>query len=163
MYCFANWSTPYILATRLNWGAANFASEGDTIDLYIAYEEIIIRIIFWGDEIESISSLNPSTMETEDNLQGYKIFPANIFVTTKEHTASAIGQIEIDLGRQVEMFRNEGRDIEANRLYERVTYDVEMIREVGYCSGIENYSRYFDGRKPGFVLSACSIIFRKIF
>ncbi len=149
MYCFANWSTPYILATRLNWGAANFASEGDTIDLYIAYEEIIIRIIFWGDEIESISSLNPSTMETEDNLQGYKIFPANIFVTTKEHTASAIGQIEIDLGRQVEMFRNEGRDIEANRLYERVTYDVEMIREVGYCSGIENYSRYFDGRKPG--------------
>lgn len=130
-------------------GRGQFRVRGDTIDLYIAYEEIIIRIIFWGDEIESISSLNPSTMETEDNLQGYKIFPANIFVTTKERTASAIGQIEIDLGRQVEMFRNEGRDIEANRLYERVTYDVEMIREVGYCSGIENYSRYFDGRKPG--------------
>ena len=106
-------------------------------------------MIFWGDEIESISSINPNTMVIEDHLEGYKIFPANIFVATKERTASAIGQIEIDLGKQVEMFRNEGRSVEAKRLYERVTYDVEMIREVGYCSGIENYSRYFDGREPG--------------
>lgn len=135
--------------TELELGRGQFRVKGDTIDLRLAYEEIIIRIIFWGDEIESISSLNPDTMTTEDNLEGYKIFPANIFVATKERIASAVAQIELDLGRQVEMFRNEGREIEANRLYERVTYDLEMIREVGYCSGIENYSRYFDGRAPG--------------
>ena len=135
--------------TELELGRGQFRVKGDTVDLYIAYEEIIIRIIFWGDEIESISSINPSTMETELQLEGYKIFPANIFVSTKERTLAAIGQIELDLGKQVEMFRNEGRSVEANRLYERVTYDLEMMREVGYCSGIENYSRYFDGRKPG--------------
>lgn len=134
---------------EIELGRGQFRVKGDTVDLYLAYEEIIIRIIFWGDEIESITSINPSTMTTEDYLDGYKIFPANIFVTTKERTASAIGQIEIDLGKQVEMFRNEGKPTEAKRLYERVTYDVEMMREVGYCSGIENYSRYFDGRMPG--------------
>lgn len=134
---------------EMELGRGQFRVKGDTVDLYVAYEEIIIRVIFWGDEIESISSINPSTMDVEDSLEGYKIFPANIFVTTKERTATAIGQIEIDLGKQVEMFRREDRTVEANRLYERVTYDVEMIREVGYCSGIENYSRYFDGRQPG--------------
>lgn len=135
--------------TEMELGRGQFRVKGDTVDLYLAYEEIIIRIIFWGDEIESISSLNPETMETELQLEGYKIFPANIFVTTKERTASAIHQIELDLGKQVDMFRNEGREVEAKRLYERVTYDLEMMREVGYCSGIENYSRYFDGRLPG--------------
>lgn len=135
--------------TEMELGRGQFRVKGDTVDLYLAYEEIIIRIIFWGDEIESISSLNPETMETELQLEGYKIFPANIFVSTKERTASAIHQIELDLGKQVEMFRNEGREVEAKRLYERVTYDLEMMREVGYCSGIENYSRYFDGRLPG--------------
>lgn len=135
--------------TEMELGRGQFRVKGDTVDLYLAYEEIIIRIIFWGDEIESISSLNPETMETELQLEGYKIFPANIFVSTKERTASAIHQIELDLGKQVDMFRNEGREIEAKRLYERVTYDLEMMREVGYCSGIENYSRYFDGRLPG--------------
>lgn len=135
--------------TEMELGRGQFRVKGDTVDLYLAYEEIIIRIIFWGDEIESISSLNPETMETELQLEGYKIFPANIFVSTKERTASAIHQIELDLGKQVDMFRNEGRDVEAKRLYERVTYDLEMMREVGYCSGIENYSRYFDGRLPG--------------
>lgn len=134
---------------EIDLGRGQFRVKGDTTDIYLGYEEIIIRVIFWGDEIESISSINPNTMVVEDHLEGYKIFPANIFVATKERTASAIGQIEIDLGKQVEMFRNEGRSIEAKRLYERVTYDVEMIREVGYCSGIENYSRYFDGREPG--------------
>lgn len=134
---------------EIDLGRGQFRVKGDTTDIYLGYEEIIIRVIFWGDEIESISSINPNTMAIEDHLEGYKIFPANIFVATKERTASAIGQIEIDLGKQVEMFRNEGRSIEAKRLYERVTYDVEMIREVGYCSGIENYSRYFDGREPG--------------
>lgn len=135
--------------TEMGLGRGQFRVKGDTVDLYLAYEEIIIRIIFWGDEIESISSLNPETMETELQLEGYKIFPANIFVSTKERTASAIHQIELDLGKQVDMFRNEGREVEAKRLYERVTYDLEMMREVGYCSGIENYSRYFDGRLPG--------------
>lgn len=134
---------------EIDLGRGQFRVKGDTTDIYLGYEEIIIRVIFWGDEIESISSINPNTMAIEDHLEGYKIFPANIFVATKERTASAIGQIEIDLGKQVEMFRNEGRSVEAKRLYERVTYDVEMIREVGYCSGIENYSRYFDGREPG--------------
>lgn len=134
---------------EIDLGRGQFRVKGDTTDIYLGYEEIIIRVIFWGDEIESISSINPNTMVVEDHLEGYKIFPANIFVATKERTASAIGQIEIDLGKQVEMFRNEGRSVEAKRLYERVTYDVEMIREVGYCSGIENYSRYFDGREPG--------------
>lgn len=135
--------------TEIELGRGQFRVKGDTVDLYLAYEEIIMRIIFWGDEIESISSLNPETMETELQLEGYKIFPANIFVSTKERTASAIHQIELDLGKQVDMFRNEGREVEAKRLYERVTYDLEMMREVGYCSGIENYSRYFDGRLPG--------------
>lgn len=135
--------------TEMELGRGQFRVKGDTVDLYLAYEEIIIRIIFWGDEIESISSLNPETMETELQLEGYKIFPVNIFVSTKERTASAIHQIELDLGKQVDMFRNEGREVEAKRLYERVTYDLEMMREVGYCSGIENYSRYFDGRLPG--------------
>lgn len=135
--------------TEMELGRGQFRVKGDTVDLYLAYEEIIIRIIFWGDEIESISSLNPETMETELQLDGYKIFPANIFVSTKERTASAIHHIELDLGKQVDMFRNEGREVEAKRLYERVTYDLEMMREVGYCSGIENYSRYFDGRLPG--------------
>ncbi len=135
--------------TEMELGRGQFRVKGDTVDLYLAYEEIIIRIIFWGDEIESISSLNPEMMETELQLEGYKIFPANIFVSTKERTASAIHQIELDLGKQVDMFRNEGREVEAKRLYERVTYDLEMMREVGYCSGIENYSRYFDGRLPG--------------
>lgn len=135
--------------TEMELGRGQFRVKGDTVDLYLAYEEIIIRIIFWGDEIESISSLNPETMETELQLEGYQIFPANIFVSTKERTASAIHQIELDLGKQVDMFRNEGREVEAKRLYERVTYDLEMMREVGYCSGIENYSRYFDGRLPG--------------
>lgn len=135
--------------TEMELGRGQFRVKGDTVDLYLAYEEIIIRIIFWGDEIESISSLNPETVETELQLEGYKIFPANIFVSTKERTASAIHQIELDLGKQVDMFRNEGREVEAKRLYERVTYDLEMMREVGYCSGIENYSRYFDGRLPG--------------
>ena len=138
-----------------------FRVKGDTIDLYLAYEEIIIRIIFWGDEIESISALNPENLVVESRLDAYKIFPANIFVTDKDRAADAIERIENDLWRQEAMFRSEGRDVEANRLHERVTYDMEMIREVGYCSGIENYSRYFDGREPGMRHSAYSTISRK--
>lgn len=126
-----------------------FRVRGDTVDIFLAYDEIMLRVIFWGDEIESIQTVNPDTGLPVTELEEFKIFPANIFVTSKARVGEAIGQIEIDLGKQVDMFRNEGKPLEAKRLYERVTYDVEMIREVGYCSGIENYSRYFDGRQPG--------------
>lgn len=127
----------------------NFRVKGDTVDVYLAYEEIMIRVIFWGNEIESIRILDPISQIPQQSVEEFKIFPANIFVTSKERMAEAIKQIELDLGNEVDMFYREGRPAEANRLRERVTYDIEMIREVGYCSGIENYSRYFDGRKPG--------------
>lgn len=127
----------------------NFRVKGDTVDVYLAYEEIMIRVIFWGNEIESIQILDPISQIPQQSVEEFKIFPANIFVASKERMAEAIKQIELDLGNEVDMFYREGRPAEANRLRERVTYDIEMIREVGYCSGIENYSRYFDGRKPG--------------
>jgi len=127
----------------------NFRVKGDTVDVYLAYEEIMIRVIFWGNEIESIQILDPISQIPQQSVEEFKISPANIFVTSKERMAEAIKQIELDLGNEVDMFYREGRPAEANRLRERVTYDIEMIREVGYCSGIENYSRYFDGRKPG--------------
>lgn len=135
--------------TELNLTRGQFRVKGDTIDLYLAYEEIIIRIIFWGDEIESITALNPETLAVEGRLDGYKIFPANIFVTDKDRMHEALFQIESDLIKQENQFRKEGKETEAQRIHERVTYDIEMIKEVGYCSGIENYSRYFDGREPG--------------
>lgn len=126
-----------------------FRVKGDTVDIRLAYEEIIVRIIFWGDEIESISTIHPDDGISLGSHECFKICPANLFVTTRERIGSAIAQIELDLGEQVNFFYKEARDLEAKRLYERVTYDVEMIREIGHCSGIENYSRYFDGRKPG--------------
>ena len=126
-----------------------FRVKGDTVDVYLAYEEIMIRVIFWGNEIESIQILDTISQIPQQSVEEFKIFPANIFVTSKARMAEAIKQIELDLGTEVDMFFREGRPAEANRLRERVTYDLEMIREVGYCSGIENYSRYFDGRKPG--------------
>lgn len=129
--------------------SGNFRVKGDTVDILLAYEQIMVRVIFWGNEIESIQIIDTETNIATEQVEAFKIFPANIFVTTKEKMGLAIGKIEVDLGTQVEMFRREARQVEANRLYERVTYDVEMIREVGYCSGIENYSRYFDGREPG--------------
>ena len=128
----------------------NFRVKGDTVDVHLAEESLILRVIFWGNEIESLQLLDPLTqMPTGQPMDTFRIFPCNIFVTTKERLAHALGKIEVDLGTQVEAFRREGRPAEAKRLYERVTYDLEMIREVGYCSGIENYSRYFDGREPG--------------
>ncbi|WP_297929600.1 excinuclease ABC subunit UvrB [uncultured Coprobacter sp.] len=132
---------------ELNRG--NFRVKGDTVDIYLAYTEIILRIIFWGEEIESIESVDPMSGHTITLFDEYKIYPANIFVTTKERIDRAIGEIELDLGKQVEFFKSIGKELEAKRLYERVTYDIEMIREVGHCSGIENYSRYFDGRAAG--------------
>ena len=129
--------------------SGTFRVKGDTVDVFLADEEIILRVIFWGNEIESIQLLDITTQMPTENLEGFKIFPANVFVTAKENMAQALGKIDVDLGTQVDNFHREGRPVEAKRLYERVTYDLEMIREVGYCSGIENYSRYFDGREPG--------------
>lgn len=126
-----------------------FRVKGDTVDVMIADTDAVLRVIFWGDEIESMELLDPLTMLPRENVEGFNIYPANIFVTTKESMANALGKIDVDLGTQVDMFYRENRPVEAKRLKERVTYDLEMIREVGYCSGIENYSRYFDGREPG--------------
>ncbi|MBQ0068937.1 MAG: DEAD/DEAH box helicase family protein, partial [Bacteroidales bacterium] len=127
----------------------NFRVKGDTVDIYLSNEDFMLRVVFWGNEIESLSILDPLTQFVKDNVESFKIFPATLFATTKERLAMALGNIDVDLGTQVEAFRREERHEEAKRLYERVTYDLEMIREVGYCSGIENYSRYFDGRSPG--------------
>ncbi len=127
----------------------NFRVKGDTVDIFLSDEDILLRVIFWGNEIESMQVLDPVTLTEREPVDGFKIFPANIFVTTKERASGALAQIDVDLETQVAAFRREERYAEAKRLQERVTYDMEMIREMGYCSGIENYSRYFDGRKPG--------------
>lgn len=132
---------------ELNRG--NFRVKGDTVDIRLAYEEIILRVIFFGDEIESISTLHPLDNTPLGRHDRFQIYPANLFVTSKERQASALAQMELDLGEQVEFFHKEAKLLEAKRLYERTTYDIEMIREVGHCPGIENYSRYFDGREPG--------------
>jgi excinuclease ABC subunit B len=134
---------------EIEFSRGNFRVKGDTVDVFLAYHDYIIRTIFWGDEIESIESIDPLNGTTIERLDSYRIFPANLFVTTKERIFRAVDEIQIDLGKQVEFFKEIGKPLEAKRLYERVTYDVEMIKEIGYCSGIENYSRYFDGRLPG--------------
>lgn len=134
---------------ELELGRGNFRVKGDTVDIYLAYEEIVVRVGFWGDEIESVQTYYPHDNVILGQHDSIKIFPANIFVTSPQRMASGIAEIELNLGEQVEFFNREAKLLEAKRLYERVTYDVEMMREVGHCSGIENYSRYFDGRKPG--------------
>lgn len=126
-----------------------FRVKGDTVDIFLAYADNILRISFWGDEIDSIEEVDPITNVSSQKLDSYKIYPANLFMTTKESTMRAIHAIEDDLKSRVEYFESIGKPVEAKRLYERVTYDMEMIRELGHCSGIENYSRYFDGREPG--------------
>jgi len=126
-----------------------FRVKGDTVDIRLAYEEIIVRVIFWGDEIESIQTLHVDDNVSLGKHDVFKIYPANIFVTSAERVGNALGQISVDLGHCVDTFEAEGKPLEARRLKERVEYDIEMIREVGHCSGIENYSRYFDGRLPG--------------
>ncbi len=132
-----------------DFNRGNFRVKGDTVDVFLAYRDYIIRIIFWGDEIESVESVDPLTGITMEKMDAYRIFPANLFITTQERINRAVDEIQLDLGKQVEFFQEIGKPLEAKRLYERVTYDVEMIKEIGYCSGIENYSRYFDGRDPG--------------
>lgn len=135
--------------TELNLERGKFRVKGDTVDIRLAYEDIVIRVVFWGDEIENIIALHPDDGTTMGKHDSMNIYPANLFVTTPARQASAIAQIQLDLGEQVNRFNREAKMLEANRLYERVTYDVEMMKEVGHCSGIENYSRYFDGRQPG--------------
>ena len=127
----------------------NFRVKGDTVDIYLAYADNLLRVTFWGDEVDSIEEVDPMSGVTVAKFDAYKIYPANLFMTTKEATLRAIHKIEDDLHKQVQWFENEGRPFEAKRLQERVTYDMEMIRELGHCSGIENYSRYFDGRAAG--------------
>ncbi|MBQ7526804.1 MAG: excinuclease ABC subunit UvrB [Bacteroidaceae bacterium] len=123
--------------------------KGDTIDTCLAYSDFLLRITFWGDEIEAIEELDPELMVRIQHYDSYKIYPANLFMTSRDAQDRAIVQIQDDLREQVSLFESQGKELEAKRLYERVTYDIEMIRELGHCSGIENYSRYFDGRKPG--------------
>jgi len=126
-----------------------FRVRGDTVEIRLAYEEITLRVTFWGDEIESIKTVHPTDGVSLGEHDVFKIYPANLFVTSQERQNAALAQISLDLGERIGDFEREDKLLEAQRIRERVTYDMEMIRELGHCSGIENYSRYFDGRKPG--------------
>ncbi|WP_305067257.1 excinuclease ABC subunit UvrB [Mangrovivirga halotolerans] len=126
-----------------------FRVKGDTVDIFVAYADFAYRIIFWGDEIEEIHRVDPETGKKIASENRITIFPANLFVTGKDVLQQAINEIQDDMVKQVNYFEREGRFLEAKRLKERTEFDLEMIRELGYCSGIENYSRYFDRRKPG--------------
>jgi excinuclease ABC subunit B len=126
-----------------------FRVKGDTVDIFLAYADNFLRVIFWGDEVEAIEEIEPVSGLKMSSFDQYRIYPANLFMTTQESQLAALHQIEDDLTARVQEFRENGQEYEAKRLYERVTYDMEMIRELGHCSGIENYSRYFDGREPG--------------
>lgn len=132
---------------ELNRGC--FRVKGDTVDIYLAYSDNLLRVMFWDDEIDGIEEVDPISGVRLGMFNEYKIYPANLFMTTKESQLRAIHQIEDDLTKEVARFEEMGKPFEAKRLYERVTYDMEMIRELGHCSGIENYSRYFDGREAG--------------
>ena len=132
---------------ELNRG--NFRVKGETIDICLSYTNYIVRVVFWDDEIDVIETLDLINNHTLQRFDEFKIYPANIFTTTKERVNAAIDQIALDLGREVQAFIERGQSYEAKRLEERVNYDLEMIKEVGYCSGVENYSRYFDNRPPG--------------
>ena len=127
----------------------SFRVKGDTVDIALAYSEVILRITFWDDEIDSIEELDAVTMQRMAKFEAYKLYPANLFMTTQEQTNIAIRNIQDDLVKQVAFFEELGDDIKAQRIKERVEYDMEMIKELGHCSGIENYSRYFDGRQAG--------------
>lgn len=126
-----------------------FRVKGDTVDIAMAYSENILRITFWDDEIDAIEELDAMTLRRKEAFDEYQIFPANLFVTTKEQQETAVRMIQDDLTAQIEYFNSIGDSIKAQRIKERVEYDLEMIKELGHCSGIENYSRYFDGRQPG--------------
>ncbi|MBH83201.1 MAG: excinuclease ABC subunit B [Flavobacteriales bacterium] len=133
----------------IDFQRGNFKVQGDTVSVFPAYADIAYKIHFWGDEIEEIESFDPTNNTILEKFKYLRIFPATIFVASKDRIQSAIHQIQDDLMNQVQFLNNTNRKMEAKRLNERVNYDLEMIRELGYCSGIENYSRYFDGRMPG--------------
>ncbi|WP_340110794.1 excinuclease ABC subunit UvrB [Maribellus mangrovi] len=135
--------------SEVDFQRGNFRVKGDTVDIYPAYADVAYRITFWGDEIEEISSFDPIDGFTIESMGQITIYPANIFVTTKSRMKSAIHTIQDDLVKQVEFFKEIGKPLEAKRILERTEYDMEMMRELGYCPGIENYSRYFDGRAAG--------------
>lgn len=135
--------------TETEFKRGTFRVKGDTVDLFLAYAERALRFSFFGDEIEEIESIEPATGKRIEILDHVAIFPATIFVTNAKQQLKAIWQIQEDMVKQVDYFKEQGRHLEAKRLDDRVTHDLEMIRELGYCSGIENYSRYFDGREPG--------------
>jgi excinuclease ABC subunit B len=135
--------------SEVDFQRGTFRVKGDTVDVYPAYADTAVRIVFWGDEIEEITGFDPETGQQYETLDEIKIYPANIFVTTKDRMKSAIHNIQDDLVAQVDYFKEIGKPLEAKRILERVEYDMEMMRELGYCPGIENYSRYFDGRAPG--------------
>lgn len=137
------------LRNDIDFKRGTFRVKGDTVDIYLAYADTAVRVSFWGDEIDGIEEIDGLTGHTLSSFEEYKIYPANLFMTSKESTLQAIHQIEDDLTKQVTYFESNGQMLEANRIKERVTYDMEMIRELGHCSGIENYSRYFDGRSAG--------------
>ena len=134
---------------EMEFSRGKFRVKGDTIDVFVAYDDYAYRIIFFDEEIESICKIDPLTGTVLEELQTIRIYPANMFVPSSSRIQQAIKEIQLDLGKQVEYFREIGRPLEAKRLEDRVTYDVEMIKELGFCSGIENYSRYFDGREAG--------------
>ena len=127
----------------------NFRVKGDTVDIYMAYNDTILRVTFWDDEIDTLEELDPVTLYRKGRFADYKLYPANLFTTSQEQTNKAIHDIQDDLTKQIEFFNELGDPIKAQRIKERVVYDMEMIKELGHCSGIENYSRYFDGRKAG--------------
>lgn len=129
--------------------AGNFRVKGDTVDIYLAYADELLRVSFWGDEIDGIEEIDALNGYKLAEIEEYKVYPANLFLTSKETQEMAIRKIQDDLREQVALFEEEGKTLEAKRLQERVSYDIEMIRELGHCSGIENYSRYFDGREAG--------------
>lgn len=135
--------------TELTLEPARFRVKGDTVDVFPPYANSAYRIVFWDDEIEKIEEIEVETGSKIIEVEELKIYPANLFVTSQESIHSAVQQIQLDLGEQVAYFKSIGKHLEAKRLEDRVTYDVEMIKELGYCSGIENYSRYFDNRRPG--------------
>lgn len=135
--------------TELEFKRGTFRVVGDTVDIFLAYADNAVRILFWGDEIEEIELIDPYTGKTIQPLENFVINPANLFVTTKERLKNAIVHIQDDMVKQVEFFKSIGKPLEAKRLEQRVEHDIEMIKELGYCSGIENYSRYFDGRNSG--------------
>lgn len=135
--------------TTTEFTRGKFRVQGDTVDVFPAYADIACRIVFWGDEVETISSIDPVSGKTIEELEHLAIYPANIFVTSKDRMQSAMRAIQDDLVGQTAFLRNIGKELEAKRLEDRVNYDMEMMRELGYCPGIENYSRYFDGRSPG--------------